>query len=134
MSDWDHVLLEQQTEYERLLERGIEDRLRAAIAWATARFDEDYAYEYLSGVLSDLYAKSGLVPASKRIYQKKTIGNRLRTQVFERDAYRCVDCGTWKNLTVDHIHPEVLGGPTELENLTTRCRSCNSRKGRKPIA
>lgn len=61
--------------------------------------------------------------------KKKKISATLRTKVFERDKYRCVHCGTHKNLCVDHIHPESLGGPTEFDNLQTLCRSCNSKKG-----
>jgi 5-methylcytosine-specific restriction endonuclease McrA len=49
--------------------------------------------------------------------------------VFERDAYRCVVCGTWLDLTVDHIIPRARGGTNEFGNLQTLCRSCNSRKG-----
>lgn len=32
-------------------------------------------------------------------------------------------------LEIDHIIPEVQGGPTELPNLALACRSCNSYKG-----
>jgi hypothetical protein len=64
-------------------------------------------------------------------YVKKQIPAGLRTQVFERDLYRCVHCGTHKALCVDHIFPESLGGPIELDNLQTLCRPCNSWKGAK---
>jgi hypothetical protein len=60
---------------------------------------------------------------------KKPIPNGLRKQVFERDAYRCVSCGSWHDLQADHIIPESKGGPTTLENLQTMCRPCNVRKG-----
>ncbi|WP_439242405.1 HNH endonuclease [Lonepinella sp. BR2474] len=63
--------------------------------------------------------------------KKQKIPNRLRKQVFERDEYRCVSCGTHLDLTCDHIHPESKGGETTLDNLQTMCRSCNSRKGTK---
>lgn len=53
----------------------------------------------------------------------------LRKRVFERDAYRCILCGTWRDLTLDHFYPESLGGETSFENLRTLCRSCNSKKG-----
>lgn len=72
-------------------------------------------------------------PASGARYAKAPIPQSLRVQVFERDGYRCQTpgCGSWKDLQVDHIHPESLGGPTTLGNLQTLCRPCNGRKGTK---
>jgi DNA-directed RNA polymerase subunit RPC12/RpoP len=61
--------------------------------------------------------------------RKASISNTLRTKVYERDLYRCVDCGTHLNLTCDHVIAESPGGETTLENLATRCKSCNSKKG-----
>ena len=61
--------------------------------------------------------------------RKAVIGQQLRTQVFERDAYRCVVCCAYRDLTADHIKPESKGGETSFANLQTMCRSCNSRKG-----
>lgn len=66
-------------------------------------------------------------PTPKRA--KAVIGQALRTQVFERDAYRCRHCGGFKDLTADHVEPESKGGQTTLANLQTLCRSCNSKKG-----
>ena len=62
-------------------------------------------------------------------YTKKPISHGVRMQVFERDGFKCLKCGMQKNLTVDHIYPEILGGSDDLENLQTLCRSCNSSKG-----
>lgn len=61
--------------------------------------------------------------------KKTAIPSRTRKRVFERDGYRCVFCGGWEDLTVDHIHPESLGGPSTFDNLQTACRPCNSAKG-----
>lgn len=66
---------------------------------------------------------------TESIYRKERIPGQLRTQVYERDLYRCVHCGTHKDLSVDHIFPESRGGTLELANLQTLCRPCNSRKG-----
>lgn len=63
------------------------------------------------------------------IYLKERISQDLRQKVFERDGYRCVECGSSKRLSADHIIPEVSGGPTTLENLQAMCRPCNSEKG-----
>jgi hypothetical protein len=64
-----------------------------------------------------------------RYPKKEPIRQVLRTQVYERDAYRCVACGGYERLTCDHITPESRGGATTFENLQTMCHSCNSRKG-----
>lgn len=60
---------------------------------------------------------------------KAKIPASLRTEVYERDAYRCVTCGGHTALSLDHIIPESKGGPTTSENLQTMCRPCNSSKG-----
>ena len=49
--------------------------------------------------------------------------------VFRRDGYRCVQCGSTDDLTIDHIYPQILGGGHTEDNLQTLCRPCNSRKG-----
>lgn len=69
----------------------------------------------------------------RKAKRKAVITQTLRTQVFERDEYRCIVCTTHTKLTVDHIHPESKGGATELDNLQTLCQSCNSSKGTKTM-
>lgn len=61
--------------------------------------------------------------------KKRPLPQGLRTKVFERDKYRCVCCGTHKQLSVDHVYPEVHGGSDEFDNLQTLCKPCNSKKG-----
>lgn len=60
---------------------------------------------------------------------KAKIPGAIRQAVYERDAYRCVACGSWKSLSIDHIYPESLGGSTTLDNLQTMCLACNCSKG-----
>jgi hypothetical protein len=60
--------------------------------------------------------------------QRTGISDALRQFVYERDGYRCGRCGTTADLTLDHVHPWVLGGTNSAENLRTLCRPCNSRK------
>lgn len=35
-----------------------------------------------------------------------------------------------KDLHIDHIHPQALGGGDEIENLQLLCANCNLRKGK----
>ena len=66
--------------------------------------------------------------------KKKPIPYRLRWAVFKRDGFKCVDCGSQDDLSADHVLPECKGGLTTFENLRTRCRKCNSKKGRRLTA
>lgn len=51
----------------------------------------------------------------------------LSKRAKERDGYRCAECGTGEGeLNVHHIIPLSQGGPNELDNLITLCRSCHA--------
>ncbi len=58
------------------------------------------------------------------------ITREQRRRVYER--YRCRDCGSGDNLTLDHVTP-LARAPVKVgvrdDELQTLCRSCNSRKG-----
>lgn len=60
---------------------------------------------------------------------RSKIPDALRLEVYTRDGFTCLHCGTDELLSLDHIHPWSLGGGDTLENLQTLCRPCNSRKG-----
>lgn len=65
----------------------------------------------------------------------RSIGPRLRFQIFKRDNYRCCICGASPKarddveLHIDHIIPWSKGGETLESNLQTLCSSCNLGKG-----
>lgn len=63
------------------------------------------------------------------IFARVSIPEKLRKEVYERDGYKCVSCKKDSDLSVDHIRPVYRGGITELSNLRTLCKSCNSKKG-----
>jgi hypothetical protein len=62
---------------------------------------------------------------------RASISPKVRTLVYRRDGYACVQCGNdlISELTIDHRHPIAAGGTDDVNNLRTSCRSCNSRKG-----
>ena len=66
-----------------------------------------------------------------RSKRRKSIPGRLRHKVFQRDGYRCVECGASNEETtlhVDHIKPVAKGGTNNINNLQTLCKKCNLAK------
>lgn len=62
---------------------------------------------------------------------RQPIPRKLRHQVFQRDGYRCRECGATNKQTrlhVDHIKPVAKGGTNDLSNLQTLCEDCNQAK------
>ena len=56
----------------------------------------------------------------------------VRRAVFERDGWRCVECGKAGRLECDHVVPLDRGGdPWDPDNLQTLCRSCHIEKTRR---
>lgn len=54
---------------------------------------------------------------------------KLRSAVFERDAYTCKYCGSHgARLECDHVIPVSKGGSHDLLNLVTACFQCNRSK------
>lgn len=72
--------------------------------------------------------------ASDTPRKKQPIPAELRWAVWERDDFTCQDCGTRRRLSIDHVHPESLGGTLDPDNLQTLCVPCNSRKGTRLVA
>jgi hypothetical protein len=64
--------------------------------------------------------------------RRRSVPPKVRTLVYRRDGYVCVECGQDDvlKLTVDHRTPVHFGGNEDPENLVTRCRNCNSSKGK----
>ena len=63
------------------------------------------------------YARSSLYPEN---------WDELRRQVYNRDGYKCKNCGTVAQPPhCHHIVPLGRGGRNELSNLVTLCESCH---------
>lgn len=75
---------------------------------------------------------NNMVPVLKSP-KKQKISATKRWAVWERDNFTCRSCGSRKYLSVDHIIPESKGGDTNMDNLQTLCKRCNSKKGDKSV-
>lgn len=91
----------------------------------------DYKSANSKGEYGDRYGF--MTESSTKSVVRKPLCQDVRTKVFELSAYRCVNCESYKDLTVDHIYPVSKGGSDEIDNLQTLCRSCNSKKGTKTM-
>lgn len=52
-----------------------------------------------------------------------------RFNLFLRDKFTCVYCGSEEDLTFDHVIPRSQGGRTCWTNISAACAPCNLRKG-----
>lgn len=62
----------------------------------------------------------------------RSIGAKMRFEVFKRDGFCCLYCGSHPPdalLHVDHIVPVAGGGGNDMDNLATACDRCNFGKG-----
>ena len=59
----------------------------------------------------------------------------VRRAAFERDGWRCVDCGRPGRLEAHHIQPLHRNGPAyDLANIRTLCRGCHIERHRRKLA
>ena len=59
--------------------------------------------------------------------------SRVRRAVFERDGWRCVQCGRGGRLECDHVTPldcEPGQDPYDVNGCQTLCRACHIAKTR----
>lgn len=57
----------------------------------------------------------------------------VRRFVLERDGHACRYCGVGGKLVLEHLHPLILAGTDEPDNLVAACQSCNNKKGAKTL-
>lgn len=89
---------------------------------------------YVRHLLTRSFTDHGLIAAqvvAKEPGPRRPVSPGLRRRVHERDEYRCVVCGTYLDLQVDHILPVARGGTNDFDNLQTLCGPCNASKGTK---
>jgi hypothetical protein len=57
------------------------------------------------------------------------IADEVKVFVWNRDAGRCVRCGSNERLEFDHVIPIAMGGANTARNLQLLCEACNRAKG-----
>lgn len=68
-----------------------------------------------------------LIKLIRSIYKSKVPFSKKN--VFVRDKFRCIYCGSKDVLTIDHVIPVSRGGKTTFDNCVASCKPCNSNKG-----
>ena len=98
----------------------------AVMALAEKIVENRRRYRY---VANDTAPRTGKCGNRRRRGMSDYSWRKLRQEIFDRDGGECQYCGSFDDLTCDHIVPLVRGGSNDPDNLTTACRSCNSSKG-----
>ena len=64
---------------------------------------------------------------------KKQPSKKLRAKILNLYDHRCFGCNKQrKNLHIDHINPQSLGGDSAFRNLQPLCEKCGQKKGNNP--
>ncbi|MEV0359455.1 TerD family protein [Nocardia sp. NPDC050697] len=87
--------------------------------------DPDYVAAVLEGALR--IAKRLVLAPGRR--DTRAIPQHVKSEVWQRDGGRCVECGAEHYLEFDHVIPLSRGGATSVSNLQILCRGCNLAKG-----
>jgi len=97
------------------------DKATALVQYETLQIRTvDRAFDYPAVIRLDDY---------KNIPHKGVLLNR--NNLFKRDNNTCQYCGSYRDLTLDHVIPKSKGGKTNWNNLITACHRCNTIKGNK---
>ena len=99
---------------------------------------ETYRSEFILSSISRLRNRRGTFYNDRNVWdaicrvERGKVTNKIRFSIYERDGYRCRNCGVsqrFANLEIDHIIPIAKGGKSEYNNLQTLCHNCNVYKG-----
>lgn len=77
------------------------------------------------GAILECEASRFPVRRTRLTAQREQIPGKDRQYVYQRDHFRCVRCGSDRELTLDHIIPWSALGSDDVDNLRTLCWPCN---------
>jgi hypothetical protein len=127
LADYERILKEEARASRRLKKLSAQMAKECRSLW---KYGDGYGGDILE-VVRQAFHEAGCEPKVMGSADRRRISNKVKKLVFERDAYRCVKCQSYKDLCVDHIYPYSLGGTNEPHNLQILCWNCNSKKGTK---
>lgn len=86
---------------------------------------------YYGGINQKNYncVKDGNFKMRRQVSFEKIV--RDLTFSLKGGKHKCAYCGEYiedKKVTIDHLYPQIMGGPTITNNLVPACRKCNSEK------
>jgi 5-methylcytosine-specific restriction endonuclease McrA len=115
--------LDSEPELIEIIESCVEIKLFDADCWNQRKiiFSRRLVEENKSEILRGIRALRQYAYSSKK------------SEVYERDGFKCVYCGSTGDLSIDHVTPLSRGCSDDIENLATACRACNSSKGAKSL-
>ncbi|GAA0508202.1 TerD family protein [Deinococcus depolymerans] len=67
-----------------------------------------------------------MMPQTERA--SRSIPQKVKLEVWQRDQGKCVECGDSNYLEFDHVIPHSKGGASTVNNLQLLCRRCNLQK------
>jgi len=127
-----HEVLVLNSDYEPL---NICTLRRAMTLVIRGKVDVLHENSYTLRTVNRNYRSPSVVRLKSHIRRPRPQLKLSRRSVLARDNYTCQYCGhSAHDLTVDHVIPKRLGGPTTWDNLVCCCKRCNTRKGDKTLA
>ncbi|SDI18750.1 HNH endonuclease [Alteribacillus persepolensis] len=82
---------------------------------------------YLSCNMNHVYQFRKIVGGDKKDFKEsRTIGSKLKKDVYKKCKNRCVVCRAEDNLHIHHVKKYSEGGLNELDNLVLLCPSCHA--------
>ena len=91
----------------------------------------------------NLLLKSRAVIINKRVvrlehfvklpYRRLMNARPSKKNILRHYDYQCVYCGSFRQLTIDHVIPVSKGGQNTWNNMVCACVTCNVKKGDKTL-
>lgn len=103
------------------------DKVDLIAAWGDEKFSSP----------SQQFSSPAIVRLKKHVSKQPIVSPRFKRNVlYNRDNWTCQYCGTkltFSNITIDHVVPRCMKGPTSWANCVAACKPCNRKKGGKSL-